>query len=298
MKRASIGALCMAAAHCALGQNVSAELHGSHDSDGLDQRALTLGAAIASGWGLKATAMRFTAPQGWSEEGQALVATYQRASESAHVDAAAGLARIGGHDRLVGAIDVAHTTGPAGTSSLGFSAQRQLLDSRAGIDEGLTYETGVLVADHAFTPRFNAGLAAGATWFSDGNRRPLLRTRWNYSLREDIGLNAYLKTRSYRNADPYRPQYFSPERLNEVSMGLSSRVASNGVVVSAALDAGSQHTELDVEPIWSLSLGVSSARKARVQWSLVAQVAHTASLLGSTSTYRYSSLTGRIGVPL
>ena len=78
----------------------------------------------------------------------------------------------------------------------------------------------------------------------------------------------------------------------------SSRVASNGVVVSAALDAGSQHTELDVEPIWSLSLGVSSARKARVQWSLVAQVAHTASLLGSTSTYRYSSLTGRIGVPL
>jgi hypothetical protein len=288
----------MALAQCALGQGVSTELHGSHDSDGLDQRALTVAAATAEGWGMRATAARYTAPGGWSEDGRVLAATYQRASESARFDAAAGLARIGRHDRLVGSIDVLQPVGAAGTSSLGFSAQRQMLDSRAGIDAGLTYESGVLVADHAFSPRFNLGVAAGATWFSDGNRRPLLRTRWNYAVRDDMGLNAYVKTRSYQNSDPYRPEYFSPERLNEVSLGLSSRVVANGTVVSAALDAGSQHTELDVEPIWSLSLGVSSPRKARVQWSLVAQTAHTAALLRSTSTYRYSSITGRISVPL
>jgi hypothetical protein len=288
----------MATAQGALGQTLSTELYGSHDSDGLDQRALTVGAATAGGWGMRATAARFTAPGGWSEDGQVLSATYQRSNESSRLDAAAGMARIGPHDRFVGSVDTLQAVGAAGTSSLGISAQRQVLDSRAGIDAGLTYENGMVVADHAFTPRFNVGLVAGATWFSDGNRRPLVRTRWNYGLNEDIGLNAYVKTRSYRNSDPYRPEYFSPERLNEVSLGLSSRMAAQGAVVSAALDAGSQHTELDVEPIWSLSLGVSSARKARVQWSLVAQLAHTAALLSSTSTYRYSSITARMSVPL
>ena len=273
----------------AQGQSVSTEVHGSHDSDGLDQRAITLGAATAGGWGVKGTAMHFSA----------LAATYQRTTESTRFDAAAGVARIGGRGHLVGSLDMSQAVNVAGSSSLGFSGQRQMLDSRAGIDAGLTYETAVLVADHAFSPRMNVGAVAGATWFSDGNRRPLLRTRWNLLLREDIGLNAYVKTRSYRNSDPYRPEYFSPERLNEASLGLSARMAAAGrTVVSAALDAGRQHTELNNEPIWSLSLGISSARKARVQWSLVAQAAHTASLLGSTATYRYSSLTGRISVPL
>ena len=66
-------------------------------------------------------------------------------------------------------------------------------------------------------------MAGGVALFSNDNRRPFLRTRWNASLDADWGLNAYLKTRSYRNTSPNRPEYYSPERLNEVSLGLSSR---------------------------------------------------------------------------
>ena len=294
-----IGALCLAAAGVAQAQSVSTEVQASHDSDGLDQRSIALGTATSGGWGVKGAAMRFTAPGGWAADGQLLAATYQRATQATQFNAAAGVARVGRHDHAVGSLDVLHALGTSGGSALGLSAQRSVLDSRAGIDAGLTYDSAAVVADHAFSQRFNVGMVGGATWFSDGNRRPLLRTRWNLSLHEGSGLNAYIKTRSYRNSDPYRPEYFSPERLNEASLGLSVRFAAAGrTVLSAALDAGRQHTELDVEPIWSFSLGISSARAARVQWSLAVQAAHTAALMSSTSTYRYTSVVGRISVPL
>ena len=124
------------------------------------------------------------------------------------------------------------------------------------------------------------GLAAGSTYFSDGNHRPFLRTRWNYSLDEQYGLNAYLKTRSYRNSDPDRPQYFSPQWLNEASLGLSpAGLPREHVVLSAALDAGMQYTNADNQPIWGAFLGLASPRNAAIRWNIGLLATNTASLL-------------------
>jgi hypothetical protein len=66
------------------------------------------------------------------------------------------------------------------STSLGVSAERDVVDSIAGIEQGLTYNSLMRVLDHQFTPRFTVGAVAGATWFSDHNTRPMLRTRWSY----------------------------------------------------------------------------------------------------------------------
>jgi hypothetical protein len=296
--RTVLGGLLLATtAAVAQAQSASAELHVSHDSDGLNQRQLTAGFSGAAGWGLKAGAMRFTGPDGWNADGQRLVATYRHESEGVQLDANAGVVKLGSHDRAVGALDVMRKV--ASASSLGLSVERNLVDSVRGIDAGLVFTSLALVADHAFNERFNVGLAGGSTWFSNDNRRPFLRTRWNASLYEPVGLNAYLKTRSYRNSNPYRAEYFSPERLNEVSLGLSTRLAVAGrAVLSAALDSGQQHTEAGREAIWSVSVGVSSVRDAPLRWSLALQAANTAALFGGdVGNYRYTSLLGQMNVP-
>lgn len=144
------------------------------------------------------------------------------------------------------------------------------------------------------------GLAGGTTYFSDGNNRPFLRTRWNYSVNEQYGLNAYLKTRSYRNSDPDRPQYFSPEWLNEASLGLSSRwLAAERVVLSTWLDAGMQYTSTDNQPIWGAFLGLASPRNAQIRWNVGLLATNTASLLTSQSgAYRYLSAAAQLSFPL
>ena len=296
--KALFSAIALAAAATVAGaQDISYGLHLSHDSDGLNQQRATVRGAIGSGAGLKVGALRYSAADGWSANGQLLAATYRQATTGTQIDANAGVASIGRHDHAVASIDWLRQLGGGG--SVGVSAERDVVDSRLGLDAGLTFNSVAAVADHAFTDRFNVGLAGGWMWFTDDNRRPFLRTRWNVSLAERIGLNAYLKTRSLRNSMPYRPEYFSPERLDESSLGLSTRFVAGGrVVMHAAMDAGEQQTESGRESIWSLSLGVSSARNAPLRWSLIFQAANAASLFSGNGTYRYSSLGGQLSVPL
>jgi hypothetical protein len=86
--------------------------------------------------------------------------------------------------------------------------------------------------------------------------------------------------------------------LNEVSLGLSTRfVVARHAVLSAALDAGQQHTEGGREQIWSVSAGVSSRRDAPLRWSLALQAANTAALFSGAGTYRYTSLLGQLDIP-
>ncbi len=285
-----------AAALPAAAQEVSTRVYASRDSDSFEEWVASAGYNGASGFGLRAGGMRYRAP-GWSAEGALLAGTYRRVSEERTLEASLGAARVAGRDHAVASLDLLQRLSPA--TSLGLSGERDYVNSVGGIDAGLTFNALALVADHAFTGRFNVGLAGGGTWFSDHNRRPHLRTRWNYSLAEDWGLNAYVKTRSYRNSNPYRAEYYSPERLNEVSLGLSSRFAvAESFVVSALVDGGRQRTELDSQPIWSYSIGLASPRAGRVRWSVALQASNAASLLSASSNYRYTSLLAQIVVPL
>jgi hypothetical protein len=135
--------------------------------------------------------------------------------------------------------------------------------------------------------------------FTDGNDRPFVRSRWNYAIDERYGLNLFLKTRSYRNSEPGQPQYYSPEWLNEASLGLSSRWrAADPLVISASADAGMQWTDAGDEPIWTAFLGLASPRNQPVRWNIGLLATNTASLFTSQSgAYRFLSLTGQLHIP-
>jgi hypothetical protein len=275
-------------------QSVTGSMFYSHDSDSFDELRVTAGYTGEQGFGLAAGAMRYTAP-GWSANGALLAGTYSEQGKMRQIDASVGVAQIDGRDYL---IDYLQRWEPG--DALGFGFERNIVNSQGGIEDGIVYNSLALVGDYVFSVPFNVGLAGGSTYFTDGNYRPFLRTRWNYSLNEQYGLNGYLKTRSYRNSDPDRPQYYSPQWLNEASLGLSSRWrATEHVVLSASLDAGMQYTNSDNQPIWGAFLGLTSPRNALIRWSIGLLATNTASLLTSQSgAYQYLSATAQLNFPL
>jgi hypothetical protein len=296
MKAAVVLAALWVTAAPVAAQFVSGSFFYSRDSDSFEELRLGAGYTAANGWGLATGVVRYTAP-GWAENGALLAGTYRENTRTLQFDASLGVLDLAGKTYAVGALDLMYRwdTGNA----LGASLERNIVNSQGGIEDQITQNTAVLVGDYQFTPTFNVGLAGGLTYFSDGNTRPVLRTRWNYELAADYGLNAYLKTRSYSNSDPNQPQYYSPSRLNEASLGLSARwLAVEHAVFSASADAGMQSTSDDTEPIWSVFLGLASPRGEAVRWNVGLLATNTSSFLTTQSgAYRYLSATARIDFP-
>ena len=296
MRAALFAAACLALAGPVQAQFATGSFFYSRDSDSFEEFRAGAGWTAANGFGIAAGSVRYMAP-GWSENGRLLVGTYKENQRARQVDASLGVLDLTSKVYAVGAVDYLQRWDSG--NALGFSLERNIVNSRGGVEDQIVQNTAVLVGDYLFTPRFNVGLAGGLTYFSDGNVRPVLRTRWNYELAADYGLNAYLKTRSYSNSDADRPQYYSPSRLNEASIGLSARwLAQDRVVVSASADAGMQSTDDDSEPIWGVFLGLASPRNADVRWNVGLLATNSSSFLTTQSgAYRYLSLVAQVNVP-
>lgn len=296
MKAMLLGGLLATSVVGAGAQVVSGSMQASHDSDSFNEQKVSLAYRSAPGWGLSAGALRYTAP-GWSESGTTLAATYKQADAVRQIDASVGVARIAQHDHLTATLNYMQQWLPS--TSVGVSAERDFINSERGIQAGLNYNTVVGVVDHAFTDRFNVGVAAGWAFFPNDNQRPILRTRWNYLLNDQYGLNAYLKTRSYRNSRPGQAEYFSPSHLNEASLGLSSRfVVADVVTMNASVDAGQQRIDGDTHAIWSAVFGVASRRGSKVDWMVGLEATNASSLFTiRADSYRYTSAVARISVP-
>lgn len=274
---------------------VDAELRATRDSDDFSERTLALGWTSSAGAGLRVGAMRYTAP-GWQRSGRLLAATYRRHAAGSRLDLSAGAAELGDFTHGVGSLEYLRELSPG--SSLGVSAERNYVDSVRSIESGVRFTHVALVGDHRFGERFDVGVSAGALRFSNDNTRRQLRTRWNFSLHEPWGLNLFLKTRHHWNSHPYRPEYFSPERLQELSLGLSSRVAVAGaLVLSLQADAGRQRTEFDSKPLWSYSLGLGSPRSSRIGWRVALQASNAASSSSTEGGYRHASLVAQLTLP-
>lgn len=296
MKRWLIAAGAMAAASAATAQFATGSFFASSDSDDFDEVRVSAGATAANGFGVAVGTARYSAP-GWSANGTSLAATYKEFGRERQVDASIGVARIEGDNHAVGGLDYLYTW--ANGNALGLSFERNIVNSQGGIEDGIVYNALALVGDYAFSPVVNVGAAAGGTYFSDSNQRPFVRTRWNYLLNEIYALNTYLKTRSYRNSDPDRPQYYSPRSLNEVSLGLSARWrVADQMVLSGWADGGRQYASGDDQSIWSAFIGVASPHNAPIRWHLGLLATNTASIFTSqTGAYNYLSLAGQINLP-
>lgn len=269
----------------------------SNDSDHFNEERANLGYLFPNGWGLGASVTHYDAPD-WSDYGRGLYGQYRQHDAQQTVDARLGVMDTGGNTALTGMLDYMRHI--SGDTSLGVSAERDVVDSIIGLEQGLTYNSLMLVLDHQFTPRFTVGAVAGAMWFSDHNTRPMLRTRWNYELVANSGLNAYIKTRNYYDSNPYLGDYYSPRWLSEYSGGLSWRTAlSDKAVFFVSADLGRQNTENGGVNIWRARIGLQNHRSRTMQWQVAVETTnnHAAGFAGGGGGYRYTSVTGRLLFP-
>lgn len=240
----------------------------SNDSDDFNEERTNLGYLFSNGWGLGASVTHYEAPD-WSVYGRGLYGQYRQHDAQQTMDARLGVMDTGGYATPTGMLDYMRHI--SGDTSLGVSAERDVVDSIRGIEQGLTYSSLMLVLDHQFTPRFTVGAVAGAMWFSDHNTRPMVRTRWNYELVANSGLNAYIKTRNYYDSNPNQDDYYSPRWLAEYSGGFSWRTAlGHKAAFFVSADLGRQNTENGGANIWGARIGLqnhrSGPRSGRSPW--------------------------------
>ncbi|WP_027211337.1 hypothetical protein [Burkholderia sp. WSM2232] len=270
----------------------------SNDSARFNEDRASLGYLFPNGWGLGASATHYDAPD-WSAYGRGLYGQYRQRGTQHTVDARAGIMDTRGHTTLTGMLDYMRRT--SSDTSLGVSAERDVVDSISGIEQGLTYNSLMLVLDHQFTPRFTVGAVAGAMWFSDHNTRPMARTRWNYELLANIGLSAYIKTRNFYDSSPNQGNYYSPRWLAQYLGGLSWRTALGGkAAFFVSADLGRQNTEDGGINIWGARMGLQNHRSRTIQWQVALETTnnHAAGFMGGRPDYRYTSVTGRLLFPI
>lgn len=272
----------------------------SHDTDQFNENIVAAGYRFANGFGVDALATYYRAPDNWSANGQGLRATYARKITEREINASLGVHDVGSHQLLAGNLDYLERLNR--DSAIGLSLERDIVDSVKGIDKGITYTALMLVLEHQFTPRFGVGAAAGTTFFSDSNSRPIIRMRWNYDLLPDDGLSTYLKLRYYENTRSYQGNYYAPDSLGDASLGLAWRTAlSDNIVLLAEGDAGRQEVDHnDRSSVWSGRLSLQSPRRSDIQWKIALEVSNYAgSQFDPTATnYRYYSLGAYLVVPL
>lgn len=269
----------------------------SNDSDHFNEERANLGYLFSTGWGLGASVTHYDAPD-WSESGRGLYGQYRQHDAQQTLDARLGVMDTGNRTTVTGMLDyMRHVTKD---TALGVSAERDVVDSISGLEQGLTYDSLALVLDHQFTPRFTVGAVAGAMWFSDHNARPMLRTRWNYELVANSGLNAYIKTRNYYDSDPDLGDYYSPRWLAEYSGGFSWRTAlGDKAIFFVSADLGRQNTENGGVNILGARIGLQNHRSRTMQWQVAVETTnnHAAGFAGGDGSYRYTSVMGRLLFP-
>lgn len=305
--RAGVLALLLgwSAAACAqlLGQPgaagmVTARWHASKDTDDFSVRRAAVGYLWNKGWGLEARTSHYSAP-GWDASGTAVSGVYHSQTKERLLGARLGSDVTNGSQTTIGMLDYLRYLSP--TTAVGISLERDVIDSVRSIESGINYTAGMLVLDHAFGPRASVGASLGNIWYSDGNERRQLRTRWNYELIQESGLNSYVKTRHFRNTEPYNGYYFAPEEAEEYSLGLSWRKAlTDGVTLLLQGDAGRQFVDGEAKGLWNALVGLQSSHRARVRWRLALEARNDASSNRSVAAedYRYTMLSGYLFLPL
>lgn len=277
--------------------HVSAGVDASDDSDGFQEFKPWAQYETKAGWGVRASWQRYTM-DGWVGTGRSLFLTHRLLQGPWSSQGRLGWNRTASRDHMIGTWDGMYQVSP--DTAAGLSVERDVVNSMRGIERGLTSNTLLAVLDHQFHPRFSLGLAAGSTWFSDDNRRDLLRSRWTLTLSEGSGIYTYLSTRHYRNSAPYQGAYFAPERFGEAAAGLMWKKAlTDQVVISAHADYGRQYIEGVGQRLWHWGLFLSSPNRAPIQWrvGLSTSQDRASSLGGSDANYRYTSAVASLRLP-
>lgn len=184
-----------------------------------------------------------------------------------------------------------YTAKPSAATNAEVRYEKNWIDSRNGIEEGITYAALTAAGDWDVLPRVNLAGVIGRLDFSDGNRRPLYRAKANLLLSETYGVSLYVRGRKYSNSDPYTGNYFSPESYREYLGGISLRRRLPVVrgTLAATIDWGRQNADGTSAPAHTWRVSLESWRGA-VSYSINTGTNATGGVGGGADyEYRYTS---------
>ena len=218
------------------------EVLGTADSDRFKSARLRVGLMIQY-----ASAYDFVAIGGggtryeqddWSAERYTLGVALRKAERAtgAGLLASGGLTQVG--DSLRAVVDATWNRRLSQATGVELIGQRDLVETRAGLDAGTMTNFAAASVDHVAADRLTLIGLAGLQYFSDENRRIHLRGRLIYTLVPEQGLGIQVRARAYESSRPGGLLYFNPENYAQTDIGLRLRRSLGDWRVLAAVGAG------------------------------------------------------------
>ena len=170
--------------------------------------------------------------------------------------------------------------------------EKNWIDSRNGLDNGVTFDALTLAADYQFTDRFSLAGVAGHYDYSDDNVRRLYRAKATYVVSETYGLSIYARGRKYNNSEPYTGNYFSPEHYRDYlgGIGIRRRLPIVRGTFVGLIDWGRQTADGTTSPARTWQLRLESWVGQRFSYALSTGFNETAGVGGGEDyQYRYTS---------
>ncbi|HEX5693730.1 MAG TPA: hypothetical protein VFY00_03815 [Arenimonas sp.] len=229
----------------------------SSDSDGNDVQRTSLGwdfsrRDIEHWWGLRVERARFSG-DGWRSTEERL---FLRAAGGEGGWRWQGEAGTNGDD-LLGSASV-HSTDERRKE---FFIQRDVLETRQGVEEGLvhTYVGGAI--DVPLSGRWTATGLVGLQDFGGDNLRRHLRGNLIYVVAPEQGLSLQLRLRQFNDSDPGEADYFAPGRYRQALGVVSMRRFFGGYQLRATAGYGRQDfTGAGSQPSRLLELDVQTPK--------------------------------------
>lgn len=165
---------------------------------------------------------------------------------------------------------------------------RNAIDTVEALQDDVVQDAYTFAADYN-AAKWGAYASVAEIDYSDGNDRSMLTTKVHASVWERAGTSAYIRTRHYRNSDPYSPYYYSPETYDRWLVGASSRVrAGQNLVLSGHMDVGHQKADGESDLGWTTQLRLES--RPSKDWTFRA----TMGIDQTRPDYRYKYIMGYI----
>jgi hypothetical protein len=93
--------------------------------------------------------------------------------------------------------------------------------------------------------KFFLSAIVGSTFFSNDNRRDFIKTKSGYSIWQENGVYAYVRTYNYENSKPWQGFYFDPESYGRYLAGVQIRKIFLDGILAAHADVGTQISDGD-----------------------------------------------------
>jgi hypothetical protein len=192
-------------------------------------------------------------------------------------------------DTLIGAFNLADTS----RWRKEVFVERDILETRRGVDEGIYYTFAGGALDVPLTERDSATVVLGVQEFTGRNVRLHARGSYVHVVKPEWGLSAQLRGRYFHSTHPGEFDYFSPRWYFEVLPVLQVRRFSGGWRYLLAAGLGAQRDSgSDLRSSRYLNAQVSSPATRPVQ--VKASMVYSNTPVGSGYVYDY--LQGTLGV--